>query len=179
MDWQWIGTELLSLPSHTHVTQRVYEPPSCELSNAPLLILLYSNIFTVIHTLITTRYCNHQTVPHYDDFIMSVMVSQITSLTVIYSTVYSGTDQRRHRGSASMVNTYIILYYIILYHIISYCIISYIISCYIIFINRLCYSAAAATQTLHLYIIPIVDVTQEKRDFFIFNKFDTNRLLLF
>ena len=38
---------------------------------------------------------------HYSDIIMSVMTSQITSLTVVYS-VYSGTDQRKHQSSASL-----------------------------------------------------------------------------
>ena len=32
---------------------------------------------------------------------MGVMASQITSLTIIYSTVYSGADQRKHQSSAS------------------------------------------------------------------------------
>ena len=32
---------------------------------------------------------------HYNDVIMSVMASQVTSLTVVYSTVYSGADQRQ------------------------------------------------------------------------------------
>ena len=30
---------------------------------------------------------------HYSDVIMSAMASQITSLTIVYSTVYSGADQ--------------------------------------------------------------------------------------
>ena len=33
---------------------------------------------------------------------MSAIASQITSLTIVYSTVYSGTDQRKHQGSASL-----------------------------------------------------------------------------
>ena len=33
---------------------------------------------------------------------MTTMVSQITSLTVVYSVVYSGADQRKHQSSASM-----------------------------------------------------------------------------
>ena len=33
---------------------------------------------------------------------MSLMASQITSLTIVYSTVYSGTDQRKHQSSASL-----------------------------------------------------------------------------
>ena len=33
---------------------------------------------------------------------MSAMASQITSLTIVYSTVYSGADQRKHQSSASL-----------------------------------------------------------------------------
>ena len=40
---------------------------------------------------------------HYNDAIVDVMTAQITSLTIIYSTVYSGTDQRKHQSSASLV----------------------------------------------------------------------------
>ena len=32
---------------------------------------------------------------HYGDVIMGVMASQITSLTIVYSTIYLGTDQRK------------------------------------------------------------------------------------
>ena len=39
---------------------------------------------------------------HYDDVIMSVMASQITSLTIVLSSVYSGADQRKHQSSASL-----------------------------------------------------------------------------
>ena len=35
---------------------------------------------------------------HYDDVIMSAIASQITSLTIVYSTVYSGADQRKHQS---------------------------------------------------------------------------------
>ena len=33
---------------------------------------------------------------------MNTMASQITSLTIVYSTVYSGADQRKHQSSASL-----------------------------------------------------------------------------
>ena len=33
---------------------------------------------------------------HYSDVIMGAIASQITSLPIVYSTVYSGADQRRH-----------------------------------------------------------------------------------
>ena len=39
---------------------------------------------------------------HYDDVIMTAMASQITSLMIVYSTVYSGAYQRKHRSSASL-----------------------------------------------------------------------------
>ena len=39
---------------------------------------------------------------HYNDVTMSAMASQITSLTTVYSTVYSGTNQRKHQSSASL-----------------------------------------------------------------------------
>ena len=39
---------------------------------------------------------------HYNDVIMGAIASQITSLTIVYSTVYSGADQRKHESSALM-----------------------------------------------------------------------------
>ena len=39
---------------------------------------------------------------HYSDVIMGMVASQITSLTIVYSTVYSGADQRKHQSSASL-----------------------------------------------------------------------------
>ena len=42
---------------------------------------------------------NHE---HHTDVIMTTVTSQITSLTVVYSTVYSDADQRKHQSSASL-----------------------------------------------------------------------------
>ena len=39
---------------------------------------------------------------HYGDVVMGTMASQIASLTIVYSTVYSGADQRKHQSSASL-----------------------------------------------------------------------------
>ena len=39
---------------------------------------------------------------HYNDVIMGTMASQITSLTIVYSIVYSDADQRKHQSSASL-----------------------------------------------------------------------------
>ena len=37
---------------------------------------------------------------HYDDVIMIAMASQITRLAIVYSTVHSGTDERKHQSPA-------------------------------------------------------------------------------
>ena len=39
---------------------------------------------------------------HYNDVIMGTMASQIASLTIVYSTVYPGADQRKQQSSASL-----------------------------------------------------------------------------
>ena len=39
---------------------------------------------------------------HYSDVIMGTMGSQITSLTIVYSTVYSGADKGKHQSTASL-----------------------------------------------------------------------------
>ena len=41
---------------------------------------------------------------HYDDVTMSGMASQTTSLTIVYSTVYSDADQRKHQSPASLAS---------------------------------------------------------------------------
>ena len=45
---------------------------------------------------IDTNHC------HCCDVIMGTMASQTTSLTIVYSTVYSGADQRKRQSSASL-----------------------------------------------------------------------------
>ena len=37
---------------------------------------------------------------HYSDVIMGAMASQIASLTIVYSPIYSGADQRKHQSSS-------------------------------------------------------------------------------
>ena len=53
----------------------------------------------------STCVSSHREAPHclhYNDVIMGAIASQITSLTIVYSTVYSETDQRKHQSSASL-----------------------------------------------------------------------------
>ena len=44
----------------------------------------------------------HQHSWHNDDALMSALASQITSHTIVYSAVSSGTDQRKHESSSSL-----------------------------------------------------------------------------
>ena len=57
-----------------------------------------------------TRYKNIRWCPtsirvlwHYNDVIMGAIASQITSITIVCSTVYSGADKKKHQRSASLV----------------------------------------------------------------------------
>ena len=44
----------------------------------------------------------HRKIVHYCDAIMGAVASQITSLAIVYSTVYSDPDQRKHQSSTSL-----------------------------------------------------------------------------
>ena len=48
--------------------------------------------------------CKHNSVKfqHYDDVIIGAIASQITSFTIVYSTIYSDADQRKYQSSASL-----------------------------------------------------------------------------
>ena len=46
--------------------------------------------------------CHDLVIWHYGDVIMCAIASQITSLTIVYSTVYSDAVQRKHQSSASL-----------------------------------------------------------------------------
>ena len=81
-------------------------------SMVPNLPMNYSNITWWRHQMETFNGGNcyvisfHITglfVKHYINVIMTTMASKITSFTVVYSTVYSDADQRKHQSSASLV----------------------------------------------------------------------------
>ena len=60
-----------------------------------VLSSLFSNSFFVF----TQR---DQAKCHYGDVIMGAIASEITSLTIVYSTVYSDADQRKHQSSVPL-----------------------------------------------------------------------------
>ena len=55
-----------------------------------LVLLWLSHRFVAVH------------LKHYDDVRMCAMASQITSLTIVHSSVYSGADQIKHQSSTSL-----------------------------------------------------------------------------
>ena len=55
---------------------------------------IYKTLFKVFDVEINSR--------HYSDVIMSTMASQITRVSICYSSVCSGADQRKHKSSASL-----------------------------------------------------------------------------
>ena len=56
----------------------------------------------MIHLWINNKTWGTYYIFNYNDVIMNVMASQVTSLTIVYSTVYSSADQRKLQGSASL-----------------------------------------------------------------------------
>ena len=65
------------------------------LSKLPYLQVLDEFCVGVGDTFVLTQF-------HYSDVIMTTIASQITSLTIVYSTVYLGVDQGKHQSSASL-----------------------------------------------------------------------------
>ena len=59
-------------------------------------------IFTCIFAECLGRQTNITIGRHYNDVIMGAIASQITTLTIVFSTVYLDTDQRKHESSASL-----------------------------------------------------------------------------
>ena len=69
-----------------------------------LLLLLFGGMTTAVATLtwwFQTRDCCCCCI-HYNCVTMGAMASKINSLTIVYSTVDSGADQRKHQSSASL-----------------------------------------------------------------------------
>ena len=62
-----------------------------------------SNVSSKLQNMVLSIFTHHSLFcKHYSDFIIGAMASQITSLTIVYSTVYSGADQRESQSSASL-----------------------------------------------------------------------------
>ena len=65
-----------------------------------LFISIYSYLYHNAHLSKSCCYDVHR--EHYSNDIMGAMASQIIKFTVVYTTIYSGADQRKHQSSASL-----------------------------------------------------------------------------
>ena len=59
-------------------------------------LILWPPIWIIGHKIIITN------AHHYSDVTMGAIASQSTGVSIVYSTVYSGVDQRKHQSSASL-----------------------------------------------------------------------------
>ena len=94
----WTGIVLSninqSMISFTTATSQTGANPVVRIESC---VRKFSQVFNFLSHIIGLRKQNH-----YNDVIMGAIASQITSLAVVYSTVYSGWDQRKHQSSASL-----------------------------------------------------------------------------
>ena len=82
------------LPQH-----RPYKCNISELCGTMVELSLHEygfNICCYSHSISLSHYWD------YSDVIMSIMVFQITSILIVYSTICSGADQRKHQSSVSL-----------------------------------------------------------------------------
>ena len=65
-----------------------------------------SAVYAIRATVVCCLICRKETggfiKNHYNDVTMGSIAAQIASLTIVYPTVYSGADQRKHQSSASL-----------------------------------------------------------------------------
>ena len=91
--WLWLHDDVIKLklfPHYWPFVRGIHRSPAHEGTKTSEYIFIFDHVLTLIR---------HK---HYGDVIMTTMASQIISLTVVYSIVYSGADQRKHQSSASL-----------------------------------------------------------------------------
>ena len=95
--WSWYCSTAVT--SHEHHSVSDHWPFKC------LLISLFRLPSKKHQTSTLLTLCDQWLVDsfhHYNDVIMGTIASQITSLMIVYSTVYSDANQRKHQSSASL-----------------------------------------------------------------------------
>ena len=100
LNFDWNITKVCSDDSIVNTSALVQEMAWHRAGDKPLS----ESILTVQWHTYATTCLNILTLPlqHYSDVIMSAMASEIVSITIVYSTVYSGSDQRKHQSYASL-----------------------------------------------------------------------------
>ena len=102
---QWSTTWVVKNAS-SHDTDFVVTRGAGDCRNRPTLLSLVAPIGVI--TTVTAKLSSWRFsvfsggTSHYCDVIMGAMASQIISLTIVYSTVHSGADQRKHQSFASL-----------------------------------------------------------------------------
>ena len=79
-------------------------PHKCQWHGALMFSLILVTEMDLVVLIDLVVLCNRSILPisHYSDLIMCAIVYQITSLIIVYSTIYSGADIRKHQSSASL-----------------------------------------------------------------------------
>ena len=92
--WRYFKYDYTSILHHLHLFNQSCSENACK--NLPV-----SNV------MVSSSICHHDCLSCliFRDVIMSLMASQITGVLVVYSTVCSGADQRKHQSSASLGST--------------------------------------------------------------------------
>ena len=68
-----------------------------------VIVRIYSEWYLWVLKPRASCYCTGLDIAsHYGDVIMGEMTSQINNLTIVYSSLYSGADQRKHQSFASL-----------------------------------------------------------------------------
>ena len=99
LPWMNIGWYLMCIGGKLFiVSETVYTRETLAWTmNIFVAIQLKWRRFDVIYNDVISAPC-----AHYGDVIMGAIASQITSLTIVYSTIHSDADQRKHQSSASL-----------------------------------------------------------------------------
>ena len=98
--WKGLGAEWVMI--HNYIIWRsddttpplIFHIKSLSLSNRTAS-MLYIKVVCVKLTYSSLGYRENIFMTHNSSVIMGMMASQITSLTIVYSTIYSGTDERK------------------------------------------------------------------------------------
>ena len=108
--WNYLGGPIDAMASSWTLTTRqicVYNSglwtkiPSITVHDVSIWSVCIKSILTLI-IFMEYPYAFSMFSCHYIDVIMTTVASQITSLTIIYSTVQSDTDQKKHQSSTSL-----------------------------------------------------------------------------
>ena len=94
-----LGSLLIKSLPIQHCDEYVYELLMFNLNKMTKILILLIFVKGAIQFVLSIR-CKENY--HYCDVILGAMVSQIPSLAIVYSTVHSGADQRKHQNSASL-----------------------------------------------------------------------------